>query len=298
VIVYSPPLPLSFVGEKVKKLFGSRYLLNVQDLFPQNAIDLGILKNPLVIKLFEKIEERAYKNADVVTFHSEGNLQFTSNKYKNFVNKFRILHNWIDVSTFDGFKRSGVFRKKYGLNDKFLILFAGVMGPSQGLDFVIELAEIIRDLQEVCFLLVGDGIEKTKLEKKVKELSLNNVVFKPFVSKAEYPILVKDCDIGLVSLTSKNKTPVVPSKILGYMAAGIPILAFLNKESDGHKIIRDARCGYSCIWGNLEEAENLLRKMYKEKDKLLTLGINGYRYVKTHFNKDKIIDELLKMVGI
>ncbi|HOV91125.1 MAG TPA: glycosyltransferase family 4 protein [Syntrophorhabdaceae bacterium] len=297
VVVYSPPLPLAIVGAKVKKFFGAKFLLNVQDLFPQNAVDLGILRNAILIKFFEMIERNAYENADVVTFHSEGNLRFVSNKHASLMNRFRVLHNWIDVDEFDGFTTTGLFRQKFGLKNKFIMLYAGVMGPSQGLDFVIELAKKVKDLEEMCFLLVGDGIQKDDLERRAKEFRLDNVLFKSFISKAEYPLLVKDCDVGLVSLTSKNKTPVVPGKILGYMAAGIPVLAFLNKESDGHLMIKQARCGYSSLWGDLKEGEALIRKIYAERDRLLELGRSGYYYVKENFNKDKIINELLQIIN-
>ncbi len=297
VIVYSPPLPLAIVGAKIKEFFGAKYLLNVQDLFPQNAIDLGVLKNTILIKLFKKIEHYAYKKADIVTFHSEGNLEFVKNEYPQLEKKFKILHNWVDVKDFEKAKRTRKFREKFGIDyDKFVILFAGVIGPSQGLDFVIRVAQKVKDLENICFLIVGDGMEKNKLENMVRDLKLTNVIFKPFVSKDDYPFLVKDCDVGLVSLTSKNKTPVVPGKILGYMAAGIPILAFLNKESDGHKIIQDAHCGYSCLWGELEEAEKLIRKLYKEKDRLPEMGDNGYRFVRENFDKDKIVDEMLNLM--
>ncbi len=296
VIVYSPPLPLALVGKKIKKIFGAKYLLNIQDLFPQNAIDLGILTNPFLIKFFEQMEKKAYKSADVITFHSEGNLSFVSKRYKDFINKFKILHNWIDVNEFEGVSRTNKFRNKYGLKNKLVLLFAGVMGPSQGLDFVINLAQKVQDLKDITFLFVGDGMEKENLEKFTKESGLNNVVFKPFVSKSEYPELVKDCDVGLVSLTSKNKTPVVPGKILGYMAAGIPILAFLNQESDGHKIIKDAQCGYSSVWGKIDEAEKLLRKLYSETNRLNELGNNGFKYVKENFDKEKIVDEMLDLI--
>ncbi|MFQ3574762.1 MAG: glycosyltransferase family 4 protein [Thermodesulfovibrionales bacterium] len=297
VIVYSPPLPLSIVGKRLKKLFGAKFLLNVQDLFPQNAIDLGILRNPLLIKFFELMEGHAYESADIVTFHSEGNLRFVSTKYQHLMSKFKILHNWIDVTEFEGASKSGRFRERFGLKDKFVILFAGVMGPSQGLDFVIELAKKLKDIEEICFLLVGDGMIKGDLERRAKEFRLDNVLFKPFISKAEYPLLVKDCDVGLVSLTSKNKTPVVPGKILGYMAAAMPILAFLNKESDGHLMIKKARCGYSSLWGNHEDGEALIRRMYAERDRLSELGRSGNYYVKENFNRDKIIDELLQMIN-
>uniref|UniRef100_UPI002FDA1C93 glycosyltransferase n=1 Tax=Dissulfurispira sp. TaxID=2817609 RepID=UPI002FDA1C93 len=124
---------------------------------------------------------------------------------------------------------------------------------------------------------------------------LKNVKFGPFVSKDEYPMLVKDADVGLVSLSSKNKTPVVPGKILGYMAASVPVIAFLNKESDGHKIIKDAQCGYSEVSNNVEKAVEAIIKIYNERHRLKEYGENGFNYVKDNFEKDVCIRHLEKL---
>jgi glycosyltransferase involved in cell wall biosynthesis len=293
IIVYSPPLTLATLGVNLKKYYKAKFILNVQDIFPQNAIDLGILKNPLLIKMFQYIEKKAYNAADTIFVHSENNKRFLKEKHPDIAKKITVIHNWIDTKEFESIERTNYFRKLYGLENKFIILFAGVMGPSQGLDFVIHLAEIVQDIKDLVFLFVGDGMERANLEKIVEQKKLNNVIFKPFVSKEDYPKLVKDCDTGLVCLTSKNKTPVVPGKILGYMAAGIPVLAFLNKESDGHFIINQAECGYSCVYGNLKEAEKLVRTLYNNKKRLKEIGYNGYIYVKNNFDKDICIKKLV-----
>lgn len=298
VMIYSPPLPLATLGKNIKKDYGALFILNVQDIFPQNAIDLGILKNKILIRYFKKMEYKVYKSADIITVHSNGNLEFIKSNYPEFTNKLHILHNWIDVNEFENIKPDGKFRELFNLKDKFIILFAGVIGPSQGLDFVINVAERLKDIKELVFLMVGDGMERSNLENLVKLKNLRNVIFKDFVSKKEYPELVKDCNIGLVSLTNKNRTPVVPGKILGYMAAGMPVLAFLNKESDGHHIIKEANCGYSCEWGDIETAEKLIRQMYTNRDTIRNLGKNGYLYVRTNFEKKHIIDKLEKLIEI
>ncbi len=296
IIVYSPPLTLAFLAGKLKKIYNAKFILNVQDIFPQNAIDLGILKNPFLINFFQMVEKKAYKQADLIFVHSEGNSEFLKRKHKSLAHKFLVLHNWINIKEFESANKTNHFRKLYNLENKFIILFAGVLGPSQGLDFVIELAERLRDLDDVIFLFVGDGMERQKLEGLVRDKNLSNVIFKPLVSKEEYPYLVKECDVGLVSLTSKNRTPVVPSKILGYMAAGVPVLAFLNKESDGHRIIEEAKCGYSCEHGNIKKAENLIRKLYNYP-KRSQLGMNGFEYVKKNFNRDICIDKLVSCIN-
>lgn len=295
VIVYSPPLPLANVGKALKKKYGAKFILNVQDIFPQNAIDLGVLKNKFIINYFERLESRAYESADKIVVHSEGNRKFLIQKKRLFEDKVQVLHNWIDITPYRNTEKDGYFRKKYGLEDKFIILFAGVIGPSQGLDLIVNAANELKDVSALTFLFVGDGTEKNKLIKKAEHFQLKNVVFKPFVSKEEYPKLVKDADVGMICLSSKNKTPVVPGKILGYMAASVPVLAFLNKESDGHQIIKDAQCGYSEVSDNPIKATEIILKIYNERDKLKQYGENGFNYVLRHFSKDVCIDQLEKL---
>lgn len=294
-IVYSPPLTLAKVGMVMKNRYGARFILNIQDIFPQNAVDLGVMKNKVLINLFEWMEKRAYQCADRIAVHSEGNKKFLIDKKGVPAHKTHILHNWIDIKTFMDQGRTGIYRKSYGIEDKFIFLFAGVIGPSQGLDLIIKVANNVKNIQDICFLIVGDGMEKERLMKMAEEYSLKNIMFQTFVSKEDYPVLVKDADVGIVCLTSLNKTPVVPGKILGYMAASIPVAAFLNRESDGHEIIRDARCGYSGGSDDPIRATDIILKIYKGRERLKQYGKNGFNYVSNYFAKDVCIDRLEKL---
>lgn len=291
VIVYSPPLPLWRVGSFIKKEYGASFLLNVQDLFPQNAVDLGVLRNPLLIGFFKIMEKKAYENADIVTVHSLGNGDFLLKTKTVRPSKLVTLHNWVDMRAYDKVQNNGFYRKKMNLEKAFILFFGGVMGPSQGLDLILDAAEDVRGEGDIVFLLAGDGIEKERLMRRAQKEHLNNVRFHPFVSKEEYGKLLKEVDVGLVCLASRNKTPVVPGKILGYMAAGIPILAFLNRESDGHQIIREARCGFSEI-SDTQNPSQLILKMFGEKNRLKEMGRNGFQYAADHFSKKICIDKL------
>ncbi len=297
VIVYSPPLPLALFGKFIKNKYNAKYVLNVQDIFPQNAIDLKILTNPILIKFFEYIENQAYKSADEITVHSEGNKKFLLQSKNIDPNKLHILHNWIDVDLYIKAKNEGRFRKKYGLEEKFIFLFAGVTGPAQELDLVINAASQLQDLKDACFLIVGDGTKKEHLVKLSQSLELKNVIFKPFVSKDEYPFLVKEANVGIVCLSNKNKTPVVPGKILGYMASSIPVLAFLNKESDAHLLIKEANCGFTMTSDNHKEAASLIMNIYKQRDSLKIYGENGLKYVLNHFEKGICVSRLERLFG-
>jgi len=290
VIVYTPPLPLFWIGTWAKKQ-RARFLLNVQDLFPQNAIDLGVLNNPLAIALFRWIERRAYRSADVITAHSPMNRRMLIEQNPDIEPKVLVLHNWIEESQFHADTSVENFRDIWGLNGKFIAVYGGVLGPAQGLDIILDVAEQVRDLTDLGFLIVGEGMEKERLQAEATARGLANVVFKPFVARERYPALLHAADVGFLTLSPKMKTPVVPGKILGYMAMRLPVLAIVNKESDAHVIVRDAQCGYSCNSDDVLAAEALVRRLHAERTKLAEIGERGRAYARAHFDKKITVDQ-------
>jgi len=300
VVVYSPPLPLALVGSALRRK-GARYLLNVQDLFPQNAIDLGILRSPLQIKLFKTLERHAYKTADVVTVHSEGNKKVLIKEHPNIAQRLKILHNWIDI---DHHTTANVahtdanhdFRIKWGISQRHVAIFAGVMGPSQYLDLILDIAENMQDRTDLLFLLVGDGKEKKRLQDLAQSKNLSNVRFEGFVSRETYPKLLNACTIGLVCLSPQNKTPVVPGKILGHMAAGLPVAAFLHKASDGHELIQAAHCGISADSADFENCIRAMRTLLSNEKTLQVLGQAGKDYAVAHFSREVCVTQLEQML--
>lgn len=289
VLVYSPPLPLAAVGSWAKRE-GARFVLNVQDIFPQNAIDLGILDNPMAIGLFRWIERRAYRQADVITAHSEGNRDLLVAANPSIAPKLAVLHNWVDMDV--PAQPAQDFRESLGLQGKFVAVYGGVTGPAQGLDIILDLAGRVRDLSDLIFLIVGEGTEKAKLEARARREGLDNVMFQPFVAQALYPSLLLSTDVGFLTLSPRMKTPVVPGKILGYMAMSLPVLAIVNRESDAHGIIRAAECGYACNSDDPDEAERLVRALYARRRELAAMGSRGRAHALANFSKPRIVDEI------
>ncbi len=307
VVVYSPPLPLALVGSWLRRQ-GVRNLLNVQDLFPQNAIDLGILSSPMQIKFFQALERYAYRTADVVTVHSEGNRKMLLKQNPDIASHLRILHNWVDVEhhTVDehdpahpGASRPAVdFREKWGIRQKHVAVFAGVMGPSQYLELVLAIAERMQDQTGLLFLLVGDGKEKENLQQLARDKKLSNVQFEGFISRDTYPDLLNACTIGLVCLSPQNQTPVVPGKILGHMAAGLPVVAFLHTASDGHALIAEAGCGVSANSADLDACVQVLQELIARSDDAFEqVGQAGKRYAIEHFSKQVCVSQLETMLS-
>lgn len=295
VIVYSPPLPLAGVGSALRRK-GAFFALNIQDVFPQNAIDLGVLRNPLLIAMFRAMERAAYRNADRILVHSESNLELLKRDNPRAAGKLGVLHNWVDGESYK-LPASRRFREQYGLQEKFIIGFAGVMGPSQQLDLIVEAAAKLRDLEELAFLFVGDGGESENLKALADRLGADNVHFQPFIPREDYPELLKNLDVGLVCLSPKNHTPVVPGKLLTYMAANLPVLAVLNRESDGNAIVRAADCGLAVPSDDKTAISNAIRDMFENRARLSEWGANGQTYVEANFEKAAVISELEKYLG-
>ena len=294
VIVYSPPLPLALVGVWLRSK--ARFLLNVQDLFPQNAIDLGVLRNPWQIRFFRWLEGYVYRNADVVTVHSEGNRRSVLQQYPELVDKLRILHNWVDIGHHQSTTATVDFRAKWKITQRCIAVFAGVMGPSQYLERVLEVAEHLQDQSELLFLLVGDGAEKTKLKQLAEQKQLCNVRFEGFIGRDVYPDLLRICSLGLVCLSPHNQTPVVPGKILGYMAAGLPVIAFLQSQSDGHSMVRSAKCGMTAESADLEACVEAFQEMLKQAVTFEAIGAAGKHYAIQHFSKEACVTEMERML--
>lgn len=292
--VHSAPITFAQVGAWAKRE-GARFVFNVQDIFPQNAIELGILTNPIAIALFRWIEKRAYRAADVITAHSTANKAQLAAMNPSVANKLRILDNWIDVGQYAIETMTEDFRKTYGLAGKFVAVYGGVIGVAQDVGAALDIAARVRDLKDLVFLIVGDGSEKATMEARVEAEGLTNVQFRPVVSRERYPSLLHSSDIGFMTLSAKMKTPVVPGKILGYMAAGLPVVAFVNKESDAHAIIADARCGWSCTPDAVEEGAAIMRKVYADRMEAAVAGARGRAYVKAHFTKEVVIDQIVEM---
>ncbi len=297
VITHTPPLPLYTVGRKLKRVYGTLNILNVHDIFPQNAVDLGVMRNQLLVKWFERMERRAYRDADVLVVPSEQHKRFLEEKRNVPGEKIRVAEHWLDLTPFTAAKRTGAYREKYGLEDKLIFLFAGVLGPSQGLDMLMEAARELKRHPETHFLFVGEGTAKERLREVAETHNLDNISFEPFVPSEEYPELVKDCDVCLVTLTSKNTTPAVPAKLTGYMAAGRPVAAFVHRESAARDMVREADCGVTAPSDDKGAVIHALKTLYERRAEWDRYGRNAETYARKHFAKEIAVGKFEAIIG-
>ncbi|MEK7629847.1 MAG: glycosyltransferase family 4 protein [Patescibacteria group bacterium] len=299
VIVHSPPLPLALAAAKLAKHYSAKFIPNIHDIFPQNGIDLVTWwQKPLIQFFFGPMEKKVYKLGDLIIVPSEAHADYLEKNRNVPREKLNVIPHWIDTAPFDAVVPNNRFRKMWRFEGKFVFLFAGVIGPSQGLEMVFDVAEEFQKEKkdDAVFLFVGDGTDRARLQNIAREKNIQNVMFKSFVSSEEYPELVKEMDVAIVTLTSKNTTPAVPAKLVGYMAAGVPVVVAVHKESDALRIVNDAKCGFTAVSSDSEAVTAAFRAAYDAKLSLKTLGENGRRYTQEHFAKEKLIAEWDKII--
>src|SRR3989338_8563785 len=296
IYVYSPPLTMGLAAHWLGRRWRAPFVFNVQDLFPQNAIDLGALRNPLLIAFFRTLERFIYRRAAAIALHSEGNAVWLRRDGVEAA-KLRVIHNWVDTQLHrpEAGATSNRFRK--GLEGRFVVLFAGVMGYAQDMETIVEAAARLREESRIVFLLVGDGSERAGVERRIGELKLANVRRLPFVSREEYPALVAACDAGLVTLKKTKRAPVVPSKLPTYMASARPVIVSVNSESDAGALVRAADCGLLVPPGDPEAMAAAIRQLHNAPARAAALGANGRRYAAAHLSRAACVHQIERLLA-
>ena len=293
-VVYSPPLTIGLSAWVLRMIKRIPFVFNVQDLFPQSIIDLGLLSNPMAIRFFENIEQLIYRQANAITVFSNGNLEHV---VKNGAQreKVHVIRNWVDTNFILPGVRENEFRREHDLGDNFIISFAGIMGFSQDLDLLLDCAQIIKGREDIKWVIVGDGVEKSRLITKAQKLNLDNVIFLPMQSRNIYPSILHASDICLVPLHKNVKTPTVPSKIMSIMAAGRPIIAAMNLEGDAPKIISDAECGRLVSPGNPNLLAEAIIELYGNPLLRESMGREGRSYAIKHLSLKISVDKYVQL---
>jgi len=255
---------------------------------PQYAIDLGILKNRTLIRMLKWIEKTVYRNVQQITVHSRGNAEYMIREGVPAA-KVAVVPNWVDTRLIQPKSRETPYRQKAGLQGKFVVLFAGMLGFAQDLDTVVEAGTFLKAHSNIVVLIVGEGVEKERLREKARSLGLDNVRFMPAVSSADYPEVVASADLCLATLQKSLLCPVVPSKLLGYMAAGRPIVASFPEGGDAPRVVRDAACGVCVPPGEPEQLARAIIEASANPDECRARGENGRRFAETHHDRDVVM---------
>lgn len=281
-LVYSPPLPLGLAAFFLRRLTGARSVINIQDLYPKTAVDLGLLRSRLALKLAEALERFVYRSSDAVTVHSSGNAKHVIAQGGDAA-RVRVVFNWVDIEAPIHAERSALAR--YAPDDRFVVFYGGAMGWAQALDDILETAVLLRHRHDILFLLVGDGVARAGAEQRAAREGLDNVRFVRPVPPEEYGRILAVADVSLVTLRHELASPVVPGKLQAIMAAGRPVLVSTNPASDARTFVLEAGCGLFVEAGRPAELADAILRLEKDPEGRRAMGQRGYAYAARHFNR-------------
>ena len=265
MIIYStPPITLSGVVEYLKKRDNARTYLLLKDIFPQNAVDIGMMSTTgfksFLYKHFRSQEKKLYKISDRIGCMSPANVEYVLNhnrEVKARDNAAR-LHTGkgivevcpnsieiMDMSVDETIKKE--IRLKFGIPlDKTVFIYGGNLGKPQGIPFMIDCLKKCESIDSTFFIIVGDGTEAHLVQEYVEEKKPVNVKYLKRLPKADYDIVVGACDVGLIFLDHRFTIPNFPSRLLSYMQAKLPVLACTDPNTDIGKVIVNGVFGWWC----------------------------------------------------
>lgn len=258
VVWYSPSIFLGPIAKALKKTSGCKAYLIIRDIFPEWAVDMGLMGRGLPYKFFKFIANYQYSVANMIGIQAQGNQVYFADRSSH---KIEVLQNWLANALDVG---CSIKVSDGQLAGRTIFVYAGNMGIAQGMDVLLALAERMSSRSDIGFLFVGRGSDVQRLRKDALGRGLNNVAFHDEIDSTEIPGLYAQCHIGIVALDLRHKTHNIPGKFLSYMQAGLPVLAIINEGNDLENMIVHEQVGKVCTNHSLDTLEALTLTLASE----------------------------------
>ena len=304
LILYStPPISLAGIVEKIKKKTGAKTYLLLKDIFPQNAVDIGLISPFTAEVLFRRKEKKLYKISDYIGCMSPANVEYLikhnevdSLKVEVCPNSIRVTDNLTgevpkDNKALELSDRSKILSKYNIPPDKIIFLYGGNLGLPQDIPFITECIKKSAKVKEAHFVICGGGTEYGKLENFVSETTPANLTLIKVLPKSEYDSLVGGSDVGMIFLDHRFTIPNFPSRLLSYLKEKKPVLICTDKNTDIGRIAEENGFGLSSVSDNTEDFVNNVNKL-TDGELRAKLGGNGYKFLTENYtveNSYKII---------
>ena len=297
MVIYStPPITFAKVIDYIKKRDGATSYLLLKDIFPQNAVDLGMFSEGSIFnKYFRRKEISLYKQSDYIGCMSQANVDYIL-KHNPFVNK-DIIHVSPNCTEIENEqkpdKKAG--RTKFGIpEDAKVFLYGGNLGKPQGIPFVIECLKKNVNKPGRFFVISGMGTEYPRLKAFFDEYKPENMLLINGLPRDEYEMLANCCDIGLIFLDHRFTIPNFPSRLLAYMRNSMPVLAATDPNTDIGKTILDAKMGWWCESNDAERFAEIVDGIAGMSDSDLNLmGQKGTEYMEEHYNAAHVAEIII-----
>lgn len=295
IIVTSPPLFVGITGIIAKIIKKIPMVFEVRDLWPESAIDTGVLKNKYIIKLAYFVEKLTYRFANKINVLTPAFKQALIDRKKIPQEKIIFIPNGADLDIFHPGPKENWVREKYGLQNKFVVTYMGAHGVANHLHSLIDVAKECRDVKEIIFMLIGDGMQKKELMDRVKQEGLENVLFIDSQPKHSIPDFCNASDVCTAVLKKVDTFKTVyPNKVFDYMSCGKPIL--LGIDGIARELIEESKSGYYVDPENPVEFKKKIMLLYNNAQLREELGENGFKFVNNTFNRKDLAQKYIEEI--
>ena len=284
----SPPIFQGATAWALARREEAPFLLEVRDLWPAFAIDVGVLRNPRLIRASLWLERFLYRHADRMLVNSPGFLEHVKARGARDV---VLIPNGADPGMFDPLADGAAFRQAHGFGDRFVVLYAGAHGMSNDLGVVLEAARQLSERPDILLALLGDGKEKPALQAQAAEMGLHNLLFLPPAPKSEMGAALAACGACLAILKPiPMYATVYPNKVFDYLAAGRPVLLAIDGVI--REVVEAADAGIFVPPGDPAALAAAIRRLANDPQAARQMGLRGRVYVEAHFDRGKLAEEL------
>lgn len=290
VLVVTNPATLLFFMIFVCMIKRARFLILVHDVFPENLLPANIVKNVLIIKIINFIANFPYRKASKVISIGRDMALVLQRKIAAGTPTVEVITNWADCDNiFPQNKNSNFLIKELSLEEKFIIEFAGNIGRVQGIEYLVQAIDLIKD-DGVHFLFIGNGAKRYLLEKKMEEQSLRNITILDTRHRSEQNVFLNACDIGLITLAPGMYGLGVPSKAYNIMATGKPIIAAVEADSEIGLMVIEENIGWVVSPGSPQALVNAIIDAKSDPDRLVEMGTRSRIVAENKYSFPKVLE--------
>ena len=284
VLAMSPPLTLGLIGWHTKLFRGGKLVFNIQDVFPDAAIETGAISNQRVIAAASWLERVSYQRSDSVVLLSDDLANNVQRKLEQkFHKRIKVIPNFVDTQAIVPMSRLTNYRRELGIDESLVVMYAGNVGFSQSLELLLEAARV---LPEVMFVINGEGAARNSLEAKAS--TLNNVKFGDYQDVSRLSEVLATGDLHVVPLRRGLGSVSVPSKTYSILAAGRPICAAIDLDTEVPRILAAAKAGVCVEPDNQQAFVSAIKVMTLDRKNLEEMGANGRKWVEGHASPQSV----------
>lgn len=295
IIVPSPPLTIALCAWLIGKFHHAPYIYNVQEIYPDYAIELGTIQNKWLIKQLYWLESFVYKRAHAVTVIAPHMMRRLLEKRVPQL-KIRVIPNFVDIDNLQPLPKDNAFSQKYNIVNKFVVSYAGNIGPSQDLESFVAAAELLRENTAIQFMMMGDGMLREPLMQSVSDKGLPNFLFLPYQPYSLMMQIYAASNLCLVPQLKGIASVAVPSKVYRIMACARPVLASTNEGSDLANLVMEAKCGIIVEAGNPEKLAEVISNASQAYEKLQQMGNAGREHVMQFYSRQIVTQKYHELV--